>query len=296
MMMMTMILAADVIPVDYGGLVRSSVVLFLMTAVAVFIGYRPFVEYTREQEAIYDDVLRRKLLYRIRPRSVTVIMYIGIALLAFAFFGATESLFGAAIGAILGVFIPKVLMTTFTRRRLARLELQLVGGIQTLASGVRAGLNLVQSMELVARDGPIPLRQEFQHMLREYEFGLGLEDAMNNAAIRIGSGDFRLLFAALLTHRERGGDLGETLDRISESIREIQRLENRVKTLTAQGRATARALGAMPVVVLFILYLIVTEDVKELFIDPVGKIILLIIIVMNILGFLWVKKVVSLDI
>ena len=296
MMMMTMILAADVIPVDYGGLVRSSVVLFLMTAVAVFIGYRPFVEYTREQEAIYDDVLRRKLLYRIRPRSVTVIMYIGIALLAFAFFGATESLFGAAIGAILGVFIPKVLMTMFTRRRLARLELQLVGGIQTLASGVRAGLNLVQSMELVARDGPIPLRQEFQHMLREYEFGLGLEDAMNNAANRIGSGDFRLLFAALLTHRERGGDLGETLDRIAESIREIQRLENRVKTLTAQGRATARWLGAMPIIVLVILYAIVTEDVKELFVDPIGKVILLGILVMNILGFLWIKKIVSLDI
>jgi tight adherence protein B len=293
---MMMILAADVIPLDYGRLLTSSAVLFLLTGVTVFLGLRPFKDYIREQEAIYDDVLRRKLLYRIRPRSVTVITFVGMALLAFAFFGATESLLGAGVGAVIGVFIPKVLMTMFARRRLARLDSQLVSGIQTLSSGVRAGLNLVQSMELVARDGPIPLRQEFQHMLREYEFGLGLEDAMSNAASRIGSGDFRLLFAALLTHRERGGDLGETLDRISDSIREIQRLENRVKTLTAQGRATARALGAMPIVVLIILYMIVTEDVKELFVDPVGKVLLLGILVLNILGFMWVKKVVSLDI
>lgn len=291
-----MILAATSVPVDYGRLLTSSAILFLLTGVAVFVGYRPFVAYLREQEAVYDDVLRRKLLYRIRPRSVTLITFVGIALLAFVFYGGTESLFGAGIGAAVGVFIPKALMTVLARRRLGRLETQLVGGIQTLSSGVRAGLNLVQSMELVARDGPIPLRQEFQHMLREYEFGLGLEDAMNNAANRIGSGDFRLLFAALLTHRERGGDLGETLDRIAESIREIQRLENRVKTLTAQGRATARWLGAMPIIVLVILYAIVTEDVKELFVDPIGKVILLGILVMNILGFLWIKKIVSLDI
>jgi len=182
-------------------------------------------------------------------------------------------------------------------RRLDRLELQLVGGIQTLASGVRAGLNLVQSMELVARDGPIPLRQEFRHLLREYEYGVPLEEAMDNAATRIGSGDFRLLFAALQTHRERGGNLGETLDRIGESIREIQRLEGRVKTLTAQGRATARWLGAMPVVILLILYFFVDDTgVMTLFVEDLGKLILLAIVVLNVLGFLWIKKIVTIDI
>jgi tight adherence protein B len=221
---------------------------------------------------------------------------VGVVFLAFLGQMVTESLLGMAAGALLGVFLPGVVMKMLRRRRLNRLEAQLVNGIQTLASGVRAGLNLVQSMELVARDGPIPLRQEFAHMLREYEYGVSLEDAMNNAALRIGSGDFRLLFAALLTHRERGGDLGETLDRIAESIREIQRLENRVKTLTAQGRATARWLGAMPGVVLVILYFIVQDDVKRLFVEDVGKLLLLIIVVLNVLGFLWIRKIVSIDV
>jgi len=291
-----MILAAARIPIDWSSVALVSALLFAGTAATVFIGYRPLRQYIRYREYQFDQILRRTLLLDIRPRSATIFSAVAIVFLAFFGHLVTESLVGMAAGAVLGVCLPWVVMRMLRRRRLERLENQLVNGIQTLASGVRAGLNLVQSMELVGRDGPIPLRQEFAHMLREYEYGVSLEDAMENAATRIGSGDFRLLFAALLTHRERGGDLGETLDRIAESIREIQRLENRVKTLTAQGRATARWLGAMPGVVLAILYFIVQEDVKKLFVEDVGKLLLLIIVVLNVLGFLWIRKIVSIDI
>jgi len=291
-----MILAAHQLPINWTTVAISSAVMFVGTGAAVFLGYRPFLQAVRYQEHQFDRVLRGILLLDIKPRSATITMGMGIVALAIILYAITESLVGMAFGAAVGVVLPSGIMRILRRRRLDRLENQLVGGIQTLASGVRAGLNLVQSMQLVARDGPVPLRQEFAHMMREYEYGVPLEDAMNNCAARIGSGDFRLLFAALLTHRERGGDLGDTLDRIAESIREIQRLENRVKTLTAQGRATARWLGAMPGVVLLILYFIVQQDVKSLFIDDLGKIILLAILVLNILGFLWIKKIVTIDI
>jgi tight adherence protein B len=162
---------------------------------------------------------------------------------------------------------------------------------------VRAGLNFVQAMELIAHDGPVPLRQEFAHMLREYEYGLAMEEAMNNAAVRIGSGDFRLLFSALLTHRQRGGDLGDTLDRIADSIREIQRLESRVQTLTAQGRATARALGAMPAIVLAILYFLVDKKgIVDMFTYTSGKLLLAMMLLLNIMGFLWVRKIMDIDV
>lgn len=287
---------SEFVPLNWSRHLLACLMLFGGTAVAVFLGLRPFKEYIRHQEYQYNLVLRHSLLLSLKPRAATIIQFVGIALLMFIGYGITEHLAGCFLFGAAGFFVPSLVIRHLRRRRLNRLEEQLVGGIQTLASGVRAGLNLVQSMQLVARDGPIPLRQEFAHMLREYEFGMSLEDAMNNAAARIGSGDFRLLFAALLTHRERGGDLGETLDRIAESIREIQRLENRVKTLTAQGRATARWLGAMPGVVLAILYFIMREDVQRLFVDDMGKLILVMILILNILGFLWVRKIVAIDI
>jgi tight adherence protein B len=100
----------------------------------------------------------------------------------------------------------------------------------------------------------------------------------------------------LQTHRQRGGDLGETLDRIAESIREIQRLERRVETLTAQGRATARWLGAMPLAVLAISYLVMGDQVRLLFTESAGNLILMIVLVMNLLGWLWIRKIMAVDI
>ena len=274
----------------------SSAAVFLGVVTMVFLGYRPFMQWVRAREHQYDMVLRRALLMDISPRSATVLSWIVTFVLALAGYVLSGSLIGAGLGIVAGLLIPIGVLRKLRQRRLERLENELVGGIQTIASGVRAGLNLVQAMGLVARDGPNPLRQEFAHLLREYEYGMTLEDAMNNAATRIGSGDFRLLFSALLTHRERGGDLGQTLDRIADSIREIQRLEGRVKSLTAQGRATARWLGVMPVAVLVIYYLIDSNAVTQLFTDGIGKLILLVVVVMALIGFLWIKKVVSVDI
>lgn len=281
---------------DVPMLLVTSLVLLVATAAAVALGYKPMTVIAARRSRLYADVLRGKLLMDIEPRSAMILTVVGMVLLALplqALLGIT----GTAIALIAGWFMPLLLMRQLRRRRLARLESQLVGGIQTLASGVRAGLNLVQAMVLVARDGAVPLRQEFAHLVREYEFGVDLDEAMNNAANRIGSGDFRLLFAALQTHRQRGGDLAETLDRISDSIREIQRLEMRVKTLTAQPRVTARWLSAMPLVVGVILYLLVNaDDVKMLFTDGIGQVILAAIVLLNLLGFLWIRRIADVDI
>lgn len=283
----------------HGGLriIISSVVMFLMIAAAMYIGFRPLLEFIRRRERFYGEILHGKLLMNVNPRLATILTAVVMTTLALIGYALTGSLIGFFAGVLGGLLLPGAVLKYLHARRLARLEDELVGGIQTLASGVRAGLNLVQSMQMLARDGPIPINQEFGHLCREYEYGMPLEEAMNKAAERIGSGDFRLLFAALQTHRERGGDLGETLDRIAASIREIQRLENRVKALTAQGRATARWLGMMPLAVLLILYFLVdSQGTALLFTDPMGKLLLLVVVVLNIAGFLWIKKVVAIDI
>ena len=274
-----------------------SAAMFVAVAGAVLVAWRQLVALVRRQEAYFDAVLRHSLLLNVRPRTATIFSAVGAVLLAALLGLASGSHIGVVFGLAIGVALPYLLVRALRRRRLQRLESQLVGGIQSLASGVRAGLNLVQSMELIAREGAAPIRQEFAHLLREYEYGLSLDEAMRNASDRIGSTDYRLLFTALATHRQRGGNLGQTLDRISESIREIQRLENRVQTLTAQGRATARWLGALPLVVMAIMYLLVdAESMRRMLADDLGKVILSVIVLLNIVGFLWIRKIVSVDI
>lgn len=294
---MSGVMLGQSIGIEWASLIVSTIIIFAAGAGAVWLGMRPLGAIIRWQEGMFDDVLRHKLLLDVHPRVATVMSLVGIALMAIIGYGLTGSWLGAiAVGAI-GAAFPSLVMRVLKARRLAKLESQLVDGIQTLTSGVRAGLNLVQAFELVSRDGPVPMNQEFNHLLREYEYGVPLDEAMSNAARRVDSGDYRLLFSALQTHRERGGDLGQTLDRIAESIREIQRLDNRVKTLTAQGRATARWLGLMPIAVLAILYLLVDPTgVRKLFIDDIGKLVLTGIVVLNVVGFIWIKKIVSIDV
>lgn len=284
-------------PIDWTWLIITSAVIFVATAAATWCGWAPLKAVIFRQEARYDKTLRGQLLLSVKPRSITVLTIVVVLVLGFLGYALFEHVIAVILCGAVGMLMPAVAMKVLARRRLKKLESQLVGGIQTLCSGVRAGLNLVQAMELVGKDGPIPLREEFAHMLREYEYGVPLDEAMDNAVTRIGSGDFGLLFAALQTHRERGGDLGKTLDRIADSIREIQRLENQVQTLTAEGRATARWLGAMPIVVLGILYFIVSpEGVRTLFTDDFGKLLLLIMAILNVAGFLWIRKIMAIDI
>lgn len=277
-------------------LIVTTAVIFVGTSLAVFVGWPPLVQDIRRRERFYEKVLRGNLLLNVSPRVVTVLTAVAMVLVGGMGYAAAGSWFGMVLGAAVVLLLPKKLLKFLQARRVEKLENQLVGGITTLSSGVRAGLNLVQAMELLARDGPVPLKQEFLHLVKEYEYGVSLEEAMSNAAVRIDSGDFHLLFAALLTHRERGGDLGETLDRIGESLREIQRLEGRVKSLTAQGRATSRFLGLLVGIVMLIVYLNDTDHVRMLFVDNLGKLIIAAIIALLSLGFLWIRKIVAVDI
>ena len=279
-----------------GGQAFASAVLFALTAAAVIVAYHPLGALIARQERLFALVLGQQLLMNVSPRAVTALTALAMAVLAGLGILMTGSVYGGVGGVVVGALLPGAVLRGLRRRRVLKLEAQLVSGLQTLASGVRAGLNFVQAMQLVARDGPTHLRQEFAHLLREYEYGLSLEDAMNNAAVRIGSSDFRLVFSALLTHRERGGDLAATLDRIGEAIREIQRLESRVKTLTAQGRANARFLGLLVLGTMGIYYLIDPSGVRQLFSDDFGKLILLAIGALVLGGFLWIRKIIDIDI
>ncbi|MBS3820898.1 MAG: hypothetical protein GVY16_10565 [Planctomycetes bacterium] len=288
-----MILAAS----DEGlRLLLGSIVIFLGTLAAVALGANPLLLAIRRREREYGKVLNRALLLDISPRMVTIITAICMVVLAAMLYSLTGWLLAVGVGLFLGVMVPWSFVRYLRRRRLRKLEEQLVSAIQTLASGVRAGLNLVQAMQMIARDAPRPISQEFAHLLREYEYGVPFDEAMAAAAQRIGSNDFQLLFAALRTHRERGGNLGETLDRIATSIREIQRLERQVEALTAQGRATARWLGAMPIAVLAIAYLFMGDDVKLLFTTPTGNWVLVTVVFLNLLGWLWIRKIMAVDI
>ena len=259
-------------------------------------GHGWFLTQFRRQEQWLDTVLNHELLLDIKPKLAMGLAW-GLVLVA-GLFGLliVASPISFLIGAAIGLGFPFLVLRHLQQKRTERLENQLVDGLTTLASGVRAGLNLVQSMELLVRNSQGPIQQEFAQLLREYQMGVELNQAMRNSADRIGRPNYRLVFTAIEMHRQRGGNMGESLDRIAESIREIQRLEGKLDALTSQGRAQARMMGIMPFALIGVLYLIDPEGVSMIFTEPAGRIILVIVLGLIVAGFVWIRRIMQVDI
>ena len=283
---------------------RSELVFMLPVSALVFTsvfilvrwGHVPILAFLKREEERYDQVLNRQLLLNVPPKAAIAAAAALIVLCAIIPYAWLEDPLSPCLGAVGGWFLPAALVRHLEARRKARLERQLVDGITALASGVRAGLTLVQSMELLAKNTAGPIQQEFAQLLREYSMGLDLNQAMRNAANRIGLANYRLLFTAIEMHRLRGGDTGESLDRIAESIREIQRLEGKLDAITAQGRTQARFMAVMPFVIVFIYYLIDPEGVVLLFHESYGRLIILIALALIVAGFIWIQRIMAVDI
>jgi len=273
-----------------------SVGAFVSIAMLIRFGW-PQVRYLLwKQEQRFDAVLNRQLLLNISPKMAQLGIGAAVLMTGMICYSLGEDPLWFIIGAAAAAFLPNVVINHLETKRRVRLENQLVDGITSLASGVRAGLNLVQSMQLLVQNMDGPIKQEFEQLLREYELGVDLNQAMANASDRIGSSHYRLLFSAIAAHRTRGGDVAESLDRITDAVREISRLEGKLQTLTAQGRNQAWMMAAMSVVVLLIAYVIEPEGTAAVLADPYGRVMLLIAAAMIFAGVMWIRSIMTVDI
>jgi len=282
----------------------------LAAAVAVFAGFIslrfPMGRIIRKHESRFHEALVELFMFDVTPRQLTYGMFLaaGVAGLVLGLMawnagaGQLGTVIMFAVGVAVGWWVPRVVIFVLQRRRRERLNDQLIDGLVTLANGMRAGLNLVQSMRLIEDNTEPPISQEFGLMLREFEHGASVDEVMRRASARIKLHHYRLLFAAMQTARVRGGNLPETLDRLGESLREIMRLEEKVRALTAQNKLSAIMMGCMPAAILGVYYLIEPTWVATLFSrdNDWGLLLLAIAVLLNVAGFLWIRKIVTFEI
>ena len=278
---------------------KQAILIYIFTFAAIFIfvryGWSTVRAWLAHQERYYDRVLNFQLLLNVNPRLVLTMTIVGVIMIAIIGYMLGGIVFFSPFG-IAGFLAPWLIIRHLDQKRKERLDLQLVDGITTIASGVRAGLTLIQGMELLVQNSTGPIKQEFSQLLREYQMGLDLNQAMRNCSNRVGLSNYRLVFTAIEMHRVRGGNSGESLDRIAESIREIQRLEGKLDAITAQGRYQATFIAMSPFALLAIFYLLDPSAVTLLFTEPMGRVILLICCLMVLAGWSWIRKIMTVDI
>ena len=164
--------------------------------------------------------------------------------------------------------------------------------LQLVTTALRSGFGITQALESVAEEAEEPARSEFAHVLVEARLGRDLSDSMRVLAQRMESQDLEWVVAAIDINRETGGNLSEILHQVGTTIRERGRMTRHVRTLTAEGRLSARILTGLPLVMLLWQWR-VNPDNFALLTEGVGLIALGIAGILILLGGLWVHKVVN---
>ncbi|MGH7667822.1 MAG: type II secretion system F family protein [Candidatus Dormibacteria bacterium] len=212
---------------------------------ATGVARRPRAAQVAESLARADVKLRPAEWYLIRVGVVVVLGLIGL--------GLYRSIIFAVILAVVGLFIPPLVLRFRTGRRVRRFNGQLGDGLILLSNALKAGYSFPQAMASIARSAPPPTSEEFARATREVQLGVTTDEALQHMVNRIHSDDLDLVVTAVQIQRVVGGNLAEIFDTIAYTIRERIRIKGEIRTLTAQARASSFIITALPVALALIL-------------------------------------------
>jgi tight adherence protein B len=180
--------------------------------------------------------------------------------------------------------------------RLKRFEEQFPEALDLLSRAIRAGHALQTAMGMVADELKEPVGPEFKRTFDQQNFGLPLRDAFNELADRVALLDVRFFVTAVLIQRDTGGNLAEILDNLAHVVRERFKIRRQIRVHTAHGRFTGYVLLALPAALAMALSFINPEHMQLLFRERMGQMMLLGAIVMQTIGFLWIRQVIKIEV
>jgi tight adherence protein B len=213
----------------------------------------------------------------------TILMLFGDIIIAFAVF-------------LLVLIGPFKYYKALRKKRLKTFEQQLPDALTMISGGLSAGASLNMAMEALVKEQPAPLSQEFMLFLREQRIGTDFDISLRNMERRLPIPDFIMFSAALRISREIGGNLGETLDTLADTLRKKATMEGKIDSLTAQGRMQGYVMTGLPVLLGVLLYFLEPESMSKLFSTPAGWGTLAVVIFMEILGYVFIRKVTNIDV
>jgi tight adherence protein B len=199
------------------------------------------------------------------------------------------------IGAMGGVVPISVLMYKRSAR-IGKFEEQFPEALDLLSRALRAGHAFQTAMGMVADDLKEPVGPEFKKTFDQQNYGLPLRDSLFQLADRIPLMDVRFFVTAVLIQRDTGGNLAEILDNLSHVVRERFKIRRQIRTHTAHGRFTGLVLLALPAGLGMILTFLSPDHMGPLFSNPMGQQMIIAAIIMQTIGFFWIRKILQIEV
>ena len=288
------------------GLYKVGVLILmgLLFLIVFLINSKRAVKYLDAKFENRADWLVRELdtlFIEMNKRTALILIYAGTLGTGFVVFVMFLPNFipGILIGSVVGFLfsrLPSPIIDYMKNKRAYLFNIQMVDALTLMSNGLRSGLNLIQAVSLVVEEMPNPIRQEFNLLLAQNRIGVPIDEAFVNLSKRLEVEDLDMFATAILILRETGGNLPETFDTIAHTIRERVKLTAKVKALTAQGVFQAIVITVIPVVMLLVQYFANREQTMLMFETPVGYVMLFVMLLMQGLGGLMIKKIVTIKV
>jgi tight adherence protein B len=191
-----------------------------------------------------------------------------------------------------GAGLPLLHVLRKRKRRLDRLTAQLPDAFELMSRIIRAGQTMPQGLLAVADEFDKPIAAEFAYCYEQQNLGLPTETALRDLARRTGVLEVKIFVLAMLVQQQTGGNLAELLDNLAATVRERFRMRGKIKALTAEGRMQAVVLLFLPPL-LFLAILLINPSYAEVMWDHLG--ILVGTLAFEVVGALWIRKIVNFD-
>jgi len=197
---------------------------------------------------------------------------------------------------ILGFQLPPIIFHNLYEKRCTVFVDQMVDALTIMANGVKSGANPAQSMQRVVEIMGNPISAEFGQVLTQTQFGQSFEDALNDLAVRIPRPDVQMLVVAINILKETGGNMSETFETIVTTIRERQKLEKKISAMTAQGIMQGAIITCVPFILLGVFYVLDPSHVEPMFSTTMGLVMLAGMLLLQIIGGVMIKKIVTIKV
>ena len=250
-----------------------------------------------------EEVLRylEMMFVETDQRNVTLAMFassFGVGALVFVICWphlVVGLIFGGGI-TILMWSVPKIFIRNMWERRCGAFVDQMVDGMTLMANGVKAGLSVQQCMERVQENMSNPISQEFGLVLSQMRIGRSLQEALNELGTRIPRPDVQMFVTSVNILQETGGNMGETFQTITYTVRERQKVEKKIEALTAQGITQGIIISLVPIMLLVVFFIVDPNYVMPLFTTALGLVAVFVMVSLQVIGGLMIRKIVKINV
>lgn len=220
---------------------------------------------------------------------------LGAVVMLVAFFGGVPLLPALGFAFAAGFGLPRWLLGFLKNRREAKFLDALPDAVDVIVRGIKAGLPLFDSIKVVAADAPEPLRSEFNAIIETQTIGMPLGEACQRLYERMPLPEANFFGIVVAIQTKSGGNLSEALGNLSKVLRDRKKMKAKIQAMSMEAKASAGIIGALPPLVMLMVYIMTPDYISLLWTHPTGRIMLAGCVVWMGSGILVMKKMINFD-